>query len=80
MKKKFLLGIIAATMTCVALVGCGKNNDEARVVEMGPGMSVEATGNHGTFTMEGDSSLGEWNDEDVMNMFNPNFQMMNLYY
>ena len=65
MNKKFLVGAIVATMACMSMVGCGRNNSESRVVEMAPGMSIVATGNQGAFTMEGESNWGVITIEDV---------------
>lgn len=49
MKKKVLITAVAA-MTCMAMAGC--SNSSSKVVEIAPGVTIVATGNQGTLTME----------------------------
>lgn len=73
MNKKVLLVGVAA-MACVAMVGCGKNNSESRVVELAPGVTVIEEGNQGTMILETnpDNPLGQIIFDDPMVESAPN--------
>lgn len=63
MKKRTLLAVVA-TMLCVTVVGCGKNNNKSTDVDLQHGMTVVETGNQGTLAIESESTE-PLEDEDI---------------
>lgn len=54
MIKKIFMTVVA-TLACAALAGCGMNNNDSHVVDILPGMSIVATGNQGTLSLDADN-------------------------